>query len=727
MAKPKPVQEKPAPEKGLSKAEIEKRFETLLPRLDSYLAALHAYPDSKITGITYDAENLMGDTACFRQDNGKVVISDKILSNLEKLPEVQQAGCIGMVLKHEAWHSAYTKYWIDQETGTPTKAYLLNHLEDWRNHRFQTNYWPSCKPDILNLYAVLDSYRAEMHDENQEQEKKFAESDEYKALAPEVKLKIKVSGEIREIWDAISGKSAFSNLQDHIEVILTSKKWDKKTLELLGKALPHMLAFKNAQPSPYNKTSILDTSLEALQEAFAIFKIFEEVFDFEKEKEMMKGMSSDDLVKAIKDELERREKQGQGQPGQGQPGQGQPGQGQPGQGQPGQGQPGQGQPGQGLEKVPTEVLKGLLKTLEALQKMPNQGEQGDAQGISEEKVETEREKIGEENKASGSGPGGGVGYSDGSGRPREVPTDPVDERVYKKFTTDYANMIRYLRRMMANAKNHRTDERGHRVAEGKRGTRVRVRGVIEHLAKPSEDSKIMWQREGTIAPGKSNLVLEDLLIAVDGSGSMQGIKELLRTSLALICEGAKESRIPTSIVVSYDGAPEVFCEGRKVNKQEKVIRQLLSINPDGGTDMGNGSIGTLVGLRRQGSNPEMSRLIIVTDCCTSGSDLRSVSSYAKTIGYPTIVLALGTNDQQAKEVLKAMPFSSIICFNINSASNENIFKYLVKFCEWMSDPREFFRKSRSQPQLLSEFGKTVRVPNSSLLNGVVMTVDKPST
>ena len=349
-----------------------------------------------------------------------------------------------------------------------------------------------------------------------------------------------------------------------------------------------------------------------------------------------------------------------------------------------------------------------------MEKQPNGGgKPGEAKEKTEEEVRGELQEIGEEKESGGGTGAGGTGYSNGTGNTHKE-INPVDKAIYDRFISENASFIRYVRRLMANAKNSLTSERGHKSIEGRKGTRIRIRGVIEHLRKPSEESKLMWQREGKPGPGKKNLVLEDLLIGIDGSGSMGSVRQLMCKLLALICEGAKDAMIPTSIVISYDGTPHVIREGRQVGQQEKTIRKLLQLDPCGGTDMGRGSISTLSRLRRTGSSKDMSRLLIITDCCTSIRDLETVAQQSKDIGYPACVLGLGTGFRNAEIVKKTMPEAALICYDEHDESEEMLYRYMIKFCEWMSDPKSFSR----QPQMLSDFKKTIRVPNSSLLKGI---------
>ena len=271
--------------------------------------------------------------------------------------------------------------------------------------------------------------------------------------------------------------------------------------------------------------------------------------------------------------------------------------------------------------------------------------------------------------------------------------------------------------MMANAKNNRHLSRGHKTVEGRSGNRLRVRGVIEHLNRPTQESKLMWQREGSPASGKNELVLEDLLIGIDNSGSMNSVLKLTRKMVALICESANDVSIPVSIVISTDGIPEALSEGHKVQSRPATIRKILNLEPIGGTDMARGSIELLHKLRRKTSKQEMSRLIIVTDCLTSEHDLQAVAQQSKSIGYPTCILGLGTSKTNAHEVSNCIPNAAVICFDSKSPSEENIYCYIAKFCEWVADPDAF---PRSSPSMLSEFRQHVKLPSTSLLRGLTL-------
>jgi hypothetical protein len=340
-----------------------------------------------------------------------------------------------------------------------------------------------------------------------------------------------------------------------------------------------------------------------------------------------------------------------------------------------------------------------------LQKQPDNG-QGQGQPCSRKDAQNSQNNSKDSAANSGFSPATGGDIA---------PTTPADKAVYDTFKAENASLIRHLRRMMANAKNNRFTSRSHKAVEGKTGTRLRVRGVVEHLNRPTQDSKLMWQRAGGPAPGRKELVLEDLLIGIDNSGSMSSVLQLTRKVVALICESANNASIPVSIVISTDGVPEALSEGHKVQSQAGTIRKILNLEPLGGTDMARGSIELLQKLRRKTSERKMSRLIVVTDCLTSEEDLQEVSNQSTSIGYPTCVLGLGTSYSSGLEVSRVLPEAALICYDSRKPSEENIYCFIAKFCEWMSDPDSF---ELGTPIMLSEFRKEIKIPGPQLLKGI---------
>ena len=393
---------------------------------------LKSFPDNNVRGFVLD-EKSQDDNAWYMLGSGVVTITKNLYDNLVKDHGNDAKRPLVAVLRHEGWHSSYSKIWPSDLSSS--QATILNWLEDYRNHQSLGIMYPTHGRDIFMGLETIQKNRKHVEPKDTRD----------------------------KVLDVLSRWMSDATENDFERRVTSLKIDDEEAQRYIDAVKPHVLNFASQGPNPFDPPANLRKSALAIESAQEIFRILNPLFKFDVEKEIEKGIPMKGLKEKIREIIDRRRKEqekkdqgqdkaqgkeskdqgkdkgqeqgpgnaskegpgdvpgegagpgddagaGKGSPGQGsgagQPGQGgagKPGQGQSDQGEHGQGQPGKGQsnqtngnpqPGAGtgeqptsgassdavdswLESMPTRVLESILSALES----GKLGKEGSGMGV----------------------------------------------------------------------------------------------------------------------------------------------------------------------------------------------------------------------------------------------------------------------------------------------------------------------------------------------------------
>jgi hypothetical protein len=213
----------------------------------------------------------------------------------------------------------------------------------------------------------------------------------------------------------------------------------------------------------------------------------------------------------------------------------------------------------------------------------------------------------------------------------------------------------------------------------------------------------------TQSSGPKANVIDNMYFAVDGSGSMEALAPEVRTILGVISEAARKSKIPSGMVVAYDGAPTILAEGKSSDQPEATIQKILNYAPRGGTNLSEGALKSIINTSGA-CQSSGGRLVFVTDCMIADADAELLKTYSTKFGYQTVIMGLGGKENmQAVQKQTGIP---VIGLDIMAKEPQLITKFLTEFSDWMRDPANYVSKYPNG-RLLSEYKDEVVKPKLS--------------
>lgn len=282
-----------------------------------------------------------------------------------------------------------------------------------------------------------------------------------------------------------------------------------------------------------------------------------------------------------------------------------------------------------------------------------------------------------------------IAHTQSSGEDTQLVTDfieipPQDLKVYKVFIQENGKHLAELRKLFANSKYSTTFEQSKKSVASEGGHRLRSRAVARKLANPhSATNKLFLTRSNGTMGGQSTCKYEDVLQAIDSSGSMGSTIDLVKRYAGLVHLVMHRDRNRSLMASTMNDTPYLICKGAKLEPEAIAIAKLCSIRGNGDVDLANGSVQLLRTLQRLSSKPEFSRLIIHTDCCAQDRDWSQSAAAALEIGYPTCIMMYNRSTTYLEYAKKYYPKAGII----HVKNHENIQPYLQLLAQWMSNPQ----------------------------------------
>lgn len=288
------------------------------------------------------------------------------------------------------------------------------------------------------------------------------------------------------------------------------------------------------------------------------------------------------------------------------------------------------------------------------------------------------------------------GYTHAEAKEEDLQHNIVGSQEYSNFIHKYYNIVSKVSRSFSN----KDDKNFHDGAKFQKsaisGSNLHIKNISKYLNQPTIGEPPPFYKNYHSSTAKGNKVwkLDKLFFSIDGSGSMHSVIPFVQILMGIMYEASRRARIPAAISVAYDGKPTILSTGTFLDQPETVIKKCLAIRAQGGTNISEGSLKSLLkfnkGVRENGG-----RLVMITDCETSSHDLSLMSAYSTKFQFPSMILGVGTksNIQHASNMFKA---GSVIGVQTNhnrlKLTEKNSLEFFNAFSLWMKDPDLFSKK-----------------------------------
>lgn len=366
------------------------------------------------------------------------------------------------------------------------------------------------------------------------------------------------------------------------------------------------------------------------------------------------------------------------------------------------------EPSEEFKEYTDEELDEAIEALEHIERWTQAGKPADAKELTEDEMKEARQKALEDaaNHSDAEKPVEPFKLTPPESPPNtggDTPLEslfggyiePGDLAAYNEFVKEWGPTVAQMRKLFANAQSKRDMEQGHKANPASAGPRIRMRAVARRLASRSSDErKLFYTRESSYHKGRQRMKFDDVLLALDSSGSMSSLMGTVHVYTAAIYLALQKEKMRCVVATTKANKPWLVNDGNIMENPARVVATIGNIQGSGDVDLANGSIQLLRKKQKPNSDPATSRIVILSDCCATPRDINAVKETALAIGYPLCIIVFNHAGLESHflHVKSEIPFATFIVSK-TEASKDGVIKTLTALAGWMSDPEAVYRRS----------------------------------